>query len=128
MTYDHRRRTSFSSFGARSLLLLLFTLIFFVFWGASIALGEPVTLPGSDNFSKLTAAGDLIRIIDSFIFKFGARLLAGLTVLAAGWNLKEQRFAMAIICIFAAILMATVPMWVKNIFDIGGGTIFKPGG
>lgn len=104
-----------------------FTLFALLTW-ASIALGEAVSLPGSDNFSKLTAAGDLIRIIDSFIFKFGARILAGLSVLAAGWNLKEQRFAMAIVCIFAAIMIATVPMWVKNIFDIGGGTIFKPGG
>ena len=93
------------------------------------ALAEKIpTLGGtSDGISKLTAAGTLLRIVDSFLFSFGARLMAGLSVLAAGWNLKEQRFAMAIICIIAAIMMGTVPMWIKNIFEMdgSGGTIFR---
>jgi hypothetical protein len=96
---------------------------------ATIALAETIpTLGGSaDGISKLTAAGTLLRIVDSFLFSFGARLMAGLAVLGAGWNLKEQRFAMAIICIIAAIMMGTVPMWIKNIFEMdgSGGTIFR---
>ena len=83
------------------------------------------SLPGDDQaINKLNAAGTLLKLIDSFIFVFGARILAGLCVLAAGWNLKEQRFSMAIVCIFAAILIATVPLWIKNLFDMGGGSIF----
>jgi hypothetical protein len=50
--------------------------------------------------------------------------MAGLAVLGAGWNLKEQRFAMAIICILAAIIIGTVPLWIANIFAMGGGSIF----
>ena len=95
-------------------------------FGAHLALGE--NLPGSSQMSKLTAAGDLMKTVDSLIFTIGARLLAGLCVLAGGWNLKEQRFAMAIICLFAAIVIATVPMWVKNLFAISQGSIFNTGG
>ena len=101
------------------LLLLLFPELLF---------SQTVRLPGSDQFDKLTAAGDLLHIVDSFIFKFGARILAGIAVIAAGWNLKEQRFNMAIICICAAIIIATVPLWVKNLFELGGGTLFSPRG
>ena len=89
------------------------------------ALATIPRLPGSDQMDKLTAAGSLLRLIDSFLFKFGARLMAGLAVLGAGWNLKEQRFGIAIVCIIAAIVIGTAPMWVKNIFDIGGGTLFS---
>lgn len=97
-----------------------------LFIGTTFALGE--NLPGSSQMSKLTAAGDLMKTVDSLIFTIGARLLAGLCVLAGGWNLKEQRFAMAIICLFAAIVIATVPMWVKNLFAISQGSIFNTGG
>lgn len=101
----------------------IFTLIFL---DSGIALGSStLRIPGVDVTDRLTAAGTLLRIVDSFVFTFGARLMAGLAVLGAGWNLKEQRFAMAIICVIAAILIGTVPMWVKNIFEIGGGTIFS---
>lgn len=82
---------------------------------------------GSDPLKSLTAASHLLGIIDSAIFKFGARILAGLCIIGAGWNLKEQRFAMAIVCIFGAILIGTTPMWIKNIFALnsnGGGSIF----
>lgn len=51
--------------------------------------------------------------------------MAGLAVLGAGWNLKEQRFGIAVVCIIAAIVIGTAPMWVKNIFDMGGGTLFS---
>ena len=70
---------------------------------------------------KLEAAGTLLRIIDSVLFSWGARIFAGLCVMSAGWNLKEQRMGIAILCIVAAIVLGTAPTWVKNIFDIGGG-------
>jgi hypothetical protein len=41
--------------------------------------------------------------------------------MSAGWNLKEQRFGIAVLCVVAAIVLGTAPTWVKNIFDIGGG-------
>lgn len=100
---------------------IFFTFIIFL---ASMAHCASDSLPGTDQFDKLTAAGDLLKTLDSFVFRIGARLLAGICVLGAGWNLKEQRFASAVICIIAAIVIATVPMWIKNIFDIGGGSIF----
>lgn len=100
--------------------------IFIFLASAAIALASPpMRIPSIDVTDRLTAAGTLLRVIDSFLFVFGARIMAGLAVLGAGWNLKEQRFAMAIICILAAILIGTVPMWIKNIFEIGGETIFS---
>lgn len=104
---------------------LTFLIIFFLI-DSTIAIGAS-TLPAADNqFSKFTAAGTLMNIVDSFLFSLGARLLAGIALLGAAWNLKEQRFSMAVICIFAAIMLGTIPLWVRNIFslDVGGGSIF----
>lgn len=78
-------------------------------------------IPGADASDKLEAAGTLLRIIDSVLFSWGARIFAGLCILGAGWNLKEQRFGMAVLSVVAAIVLGTAPTWVKNIFDIGGG-------
>lgn len=78
-------------------------------------------IPGTDASDKLEAAGTLLRIVDSVLFSWGARIFAGLCVMSAGWNLKEQRFGIAVLCIVAAIVLGTAPTWVKNIFDIGGG-------
>lgn len=78
-------------------------------------------IPGADASDKLEAAGTLLRIVDSVLFSWGARIFAGLCVMSAGWNLKEQRFGIAVLCIVAAIVLGTAPTWVKNIFDIGGG-------
>ena len=95
---------------------------------ATVAIGAGgSTLPSANNqFDKFTAAGTLMNLVDSFLFSLGARFLAGIALLGAAWNLKEQRFSMAIICIFAAIMLGTIPLWVRNIFslDIGGGSIF----
>src|SRR3989338_763309 len=111
------------------LKVYLVTLASWLLLCTTIALAETIPTLGGDanGISKLTAAGTLLRIVYSFLFSFGARLMAGLAVLGAGWNLKEQRFAMAIICIIAAIMMGTVPMWIKNIFEMdgSGGTIFR---
>jgi hypothetical protein len=78
-------------------------------------------LPGEDMSDKLQAAGTLLRLIDTGLFKWGARIFAGLCIMSAGWSLKEQRFGIAIICVIGAIVFGTAPMWVKNIFEIGGG-------
>lgn len=78
-------------------------------------------IPGADASDKLEAAGTLLRIVDSVLFSWGARIFAGLCVMSAGWNLKEQRFGLAVLCVVAAIVLGTAPTWVKNIFDIGGG-------
>ncbi|MBT4790552.1 MAG: hypothetical protein HON90_03195 [Halobacteriovoraceae bacterium] len=78
-------------------------------------------IPGADASDKLEAAGTVLRIIDTGLFKWGARLFAGISILSAGHNLKEQRFGVAIICIIAAIIFGTAPIWVENIFSIGGG-------
>lgn len=102
-----------------SLLLISISLIL-----SDFALGQ-AALPGTDQFDKMTAAGDLLRIIDSAMFTYGARLLAGLAVLGAGWSLKEHKFILFSIGIVAAIIIATIPMWVQNLFDIGGGSIFN---
>ncbi len=102
-------------------------------WALLLVLNSQLSLGGGSlpstnaDMTKFTAAGTLLGIVDSFLFSIGARLLAGLAILGAGWNLKEQRFAMAMICVFAAIMMGTVPLWVKNIFELdsGGGSIFS---
>lgn len=78
-------------------------------------------IPGADASDKLEAAGTLLRIVDSVLFSWGARIFAGLCVMSAGWNLKEQRFGIAVLCVVAALVLGTAPTWVKNIFDIGGG-------
>lgn len=77
-------------------------------------------LPGADASDKLEAAGTLLRLIDTGLFKWGARIFAGLCIMSSAWALKEQRFGIAIICIVGAIIFGTAPTWVKNIFAIGG--------
>lgn len=101
-----------------------------IFWGLGLMLLIPsaIALAANqlpDSIADITAASTLLNLVDSLFFKFGARIMAGLTILAAGWNLKEQRFAMALICIFGAIILGTAPMWVKNIMDMdaGGGSV-----
>ena len=80
-----------------------------------------IRIPGTDASDKLEAAGTLLRLVDSVLFSWGARIFAGLAIMSAGWNLKEQRFGIAVLCVVAAIVLGTAPTWVKNIFDIGGG-------
>lgn len=78
-------------------------------------------LPGSDASDKLEAAGTLLRLLDTALFKWGARIFAGICIMSAAWSLKEQRFGVAIICIVGALIFGTAPTWVKNIFSIGTG-------
>ena len=76
-------------------------------------------LPGEDASDKLEAAGTLLHILDTGVFKWGARLFAGICIMSSAWSLKEQRFGFAVICVIGAIIFGTAPKWVKNIFEIG---------
>ena len=76
-------------------------------------------LPGDDASDKLEAAGTMLKILDTALFKWGARIFAGVCIMSSAWALKEQRFGIAIICVIGAIIFGTAPKWVKNIFDIG---------
>ena len=78
-------------------------------------------IPGTDASNKLEAAGTLLRIVDTTLFVWGARLFAGIAILSAGWNLKEQRFGVAVISVISALIFGTLPIWIENIFSIGGG-------
>lgn len=99
--------------------IILVLLAFYALWYTSIAVAD-ARLPGEDISSKMESAGTLLRFVDTGIFKWTARLLAGLCIFGAGWNLKEMRFGPAVISMIAAILFGTAPTWVKNIFSIGG--------
>lgn len=106
----------------------LLCLLGILFLTHSTAFAGGVKIPGTDASDKLEAAGTLLRIVDSMLFSWGARIFAGLCVMSAGWNLKEQRFGIAVLCIVAAIVLGTAPTWVRNIFDIGGGGGLFSGG
>jgi len=97
-----------------------FWLILALITTATVAHAGP-RIPGADAADKLEAGGTVLRIVDTALFKWGARLFSGISILSAGYNLKEQRFGVAIICIVAAIILGTAPIWVENIFNIGGG-------
>lgn len=85
-----------------------------------IVLAALTRLPGEDASDKLEAAGTLLKILDTGLFKWGARIFAGICIMSSAWALKEQRFGIAIICVVGAIIFGTAPTWVKNIFEIGG--------
>ena len=105
--------------------LLVILIIFLCIFGIDSAFASIPRLPGSDQSDKLQAAGSLLRMVDSLIFSWGARIFAGLLILNAGLSLKNQAFGLAFISVIGAIVVGTAPMWVKNIFDIGGGTLFS---
>ena len=89
--------------------------------------GGAISLPGEDLSVNLKAAGILLKLLDTGIFKWGARLFAGLCIMSSAWALKEQRFGIAIICVVGAILFGTAPKWVSDIFSMGGNTgLFAP--
>jgi hypothetical protein len=90
-------------------------------WFISPEVFAQAQLPGSDASDKLEAAGTLLRLLDTALFKWGARIFAGICIMSAAWSLKEQRFGVAIICIVGALIFGTAPTWVQNIFSIGTG-------
>lgn len=89
-------------------------------FASGIACAQGGQLPGTDASDKLEAAGTLLRLVDTALFKWGARIFAGICIMSAAWSLKEQRFGIAIICIIGAIVFGTAPSWVRNIFAISG--------
>ncbi len=80
-----------------------------------------VKIPGQDQSQKLQAAGTLLRLIDTALFVWLARIFAGLCILSAGWLIKEQKFGPAVVCVLGALIIGTSPLWVINIFEVGGG-------
>lgn len=107
----------------RILIMLLVSILTFIMVGFLISMPEALAagthLPGDDVSDKLEAAGVLLKLIDTGIFKWGAKVFAGLLVMSAGWALKEQRFGVAAICVAGAIVIGTTPKWVRDIFEIG---------
>lgn len=108
------------SFAVLLLMLGFLIIAFMTAELASVMAMADTRLPGDDPSSKMEAAATLLRFIDTGLFKWSARILAGLCIFSAGWNLKEMRFGPAVISLVAAILFGTAPTWVKNIFSIGG--------
>lgn len=107
-----------------------YMMVFFIGAAITVLFGSDllsaIRLPGNDVSDKLTAAGTLLRIVDTGLFKWGARIFAGLCLMSGGWALKEQKYGIFIICIVGSIIFGTIPSWVKNIFDIGGNkTLFS---
>lgn len=94
--------------------------IYVLFHSTAYASGSGSLPSGTDETGQLTAAATLLNILDVGIFKWGARLFAGLCIMSSAWALKEQRFGVAVICIVGAILFGTAPKWVANLFAIGG--------
>lgn len=105
-------------------VLMYASLVFYMIFHIGDAFGAP-KLPGSDESDKLEAAGTLLRIVDTALFSWISRILSALLLLSGGLALKDQRFGITALCVLGAILLATIPLWVRNIFDIGGGTIFS---
>jgi len=107
----------------RGLVLLIGFGLFAIglFFGGTAFADASLPSGGGDAVGKLKAAGSLLSIVDTALFKWGARIFAGLCIMSAGWALKEQRFGVAIVCVIGAILVGTAPSWVKNIFEISGG-------
>jgi len=113
----------------RQLMALLSVLAFWFFSALMViyvalhshaSYAAQASLPGQDASGQLEAAGILLKTLDTGIFKWGARLFAGLCIMSSAWALKEQRFGIAIICVIGAIIFGTAPKWVQNIFEVGG--------
>ena len=118
LSFDEPLFPTQSSRGIFIALLLLVLLV--VAFHAHPVFADGTTLPGEDASSKMESAGTLLRFIDTGIFKWAARLLAGICLFGAGWSLKEGRYGPAFISVISAILFGTAPSWVKNIFALGG--------
>jgi hypothetical protein len=92
---------------------LILTVLFVLATTAPHALADSIHLPGDEVSDKLEAAGTLLKLIDTGIFKWAARVFAGRLAL------KEQRYGVSAICVAGAVIIGTTPKWVKNIFDVG---------
>lgn len=98
-------------------VLFLFLLLLLL---SHLSFADATMLPGDDMSSKMESAGTLLRFVDTGLFKWGARVFAGLCIFGTAWNLKEGRYGPALISLISAILFGTAPMWVRNIFSASG--------
>ncbi len=123
LTGSLERHPGIPSQRAQVLASILIGLLALVLLGVIVSMPQAFAasthLPGDDVSDKLEAAGTLLKLIDTGIFKWGAKVFAGLLVMSGGWALKEQRFGIAAICVAGAVVIGTTPKWVKNIFDVG---------
>lgn len=101
-------------------LVLFFLLLLVLLAQSHPVFAGTTNLPGDDASSQMESAGTLLKFIDTGVFKWGARLFAGLCIFGSAWNLKEGRYGSAFISVLAAVLFGTAPSWVKNIFAVGG--------
>lgn len=123
---NHKIIQNLKNMKLAELILYLMIALLIVHLFSNEVMANQIRLPGEDSSDKLEAAGTLLRLVDTALFKWGARVFAGLGILSAGFHLKDQRFGLAVISVIGAIIMGTSPLWVKNIFDIGGGaTLFS---
>ncbi|CAM6053766.1 unnamed protein product [Sphagnum tenellum] len=83
-----------------------------------IAKASGVKLPGSDPSENMEAAGTVIRFFNTALFVWIGRLLAGICVIGAAWNIKEMRILPAALCVVAAAIIGTAPAWVKGAFSM----------
>ena len=60
-----------------------------IFWILGPECYAQASLPGSDASDKLEAAGTLLRLLDTALFKWGARIFAGICIMSAAWSLKR---------------------------------------
>ena len=81
-----------------------------------------VKIPGKDESNKLEMAGTLLKILDTALFVWGCRVFSGIALLGAAWNLKEQRIGLAVTGLLAALLLATIPTWITNLFNVSEGS------
>ena len=84
--------------------------------------GHADVIPGDDISGKMEAAGSLLRLLDTVMFSWGARLCCGFALLYAGWNLKKLQIARMACAIVAAILFGYGPNIVKDIFSASGSS------
>lgn len=58
-------------------LLLMFLVVLVGILLSDSAFAASIKLPGTDSSDKLEAAGTLLRMVDTALFKWGARIFAG---------------------------------------------------
>lgn len=98
----------------------------FLLLAGSDALAQ-ITMPGTDKSQELKAASTLMQTLDSVLFKWVARLLAGVFVIIAFYMLKEQRMGVAVITLIAAIAMGSASSWIGDFFRMSDkqGGVFE---
>ena len=88
----------------------------------SSALADTVgRLPGDDVSDKMAASGTMLKLIDTWVFIWGSKIIAGFFFLGSLWSFKEQRIGHGVICLSCAAACAFTPALVRNLFESAGG-------